>query len=280
MQDTWRGRGELPEIIGLEDAEEILCFPRPDPSTCSDRIKKLRKKGVTGIVSYGSLELEGFRVLGKGFSSIVVAAMEKGGRVIALKIRRMDSRRPSLIHEADLLAEASEHRLAPRIYWWDRDFIAMEYLQGAHLEDINSLGLSSHETRMLLARLLGKAFVLDLIGIDHGELRRPYRHVIIVGLEPFFIDFESASKTRKPHNLTSLASALLISKGRLTSFFRNRLGSIDKDAVLDALRVYKRCRAKGYQLLLERLGLLDQGHPEPQASRPPCLLEPFSSQPG
>ena len=200
--------------------------------------------------------IEGVPVLGKGFSSIVAAVVDLNGRIMALKIRRLDSRRDSLDKEAHILVKASKHRLAPHVYWWNSDFIAMEYIQGPLLESAPSLGLIDREVSVILSRILGKAYVLDAIGIDHGELSRPHRHVILAGLEPFFLDFESASETRRPHNLSSIVSALLLSNTRISAFFKRFLRPVSREAIIEALREYKVHRVKGYRLLLERLGLL------------------------
>jgi putative serine/threonine protein kinase len=248
----------VPSIISIRDARSVICYPEPGSPLCEERIKELIARGLIGIVDNGPLRLGGIRVLGKGFSSIVVAAIDAEGRLMALKARRIDSRRRSLEREAVILSIASRHRLAPKIYWWTRDFIAMEYLNGIHIDEASGLGLGIREAKTLLTRMLGKVYVMDLLGIDHGELSRPYRHVMLVGLEPFFLDFESASLQRRPRNLSSLTSALILSGNRLSAFFTRFLGSIDERGVLDAMRLYKVDRSRGYRLLLEKLGLLPQ----------------------
>ncbi len=225
------------------DALEVICFPLHSAtiSECRRRMEELVKAGVRAIVPRGRSMVGGVRVLGKGHASVVFLADTVFG-LKAVKVRRTDSKRMSLVGEAELLSLASRHRLAPRPYAWGRDFIVMDYLEGTLLGDVDPQRLGGSGARKLLAALLGKAYVLDLIGVDHGELSRPHRHVMLVGLEPFFLDFESASTSRRPNNLTSLASALLVKPSRLSSSLRRAAGleGLGVDEIVEALRAYKK----------------------------------------
>lgn len=204
------------KLYSLEDItifhKLVLCYP---PTYCSKdilikRIHVLRRFGVEYIVNYGNYRIYGYNILGKGFSAIVVLCIHNGIPRI-LKIRRLDSRRKSLEAEAIFLEYLEPFDLSPKIYSWSRDLIITEYIDGIPLpvfieKNLNKIG----HVRQVLRKLLIKGFILDSLGIDHGELNRPGSHVIVKDNDIVFLDFESASASRRVRNLTSLASYLFL----------------------------------------------------------------------
>jgi putative serine/threonine protein kinase len=57
--------------------------------------------------------------------------------------------------------------------------------------------------------ILEQCLRLDKIGLDHGELSRLDRH-IVVSDRPVMIDFESASTVRKTCNVTAAAQSIFL----------------------------------------------------------------------
>ncbi|MEM4611932.1 MAG: hypothetical protein QXS95_04235, partial [Candidatus Nitrosocaldus sp.] len=117
--------------------------------------------------------------------------------------------------------------------------------------------------KYMLRDILEQCFLLDSIGLDHGELGRMDRHVIIgskayiIDFESssmnrrkaYIIDFESSSMNRRVTNVTSAANYILFGKGRALA---DMLGLYrDKSRIVDALRMYRldMCRDKFNQLL-------------------------------
>ncbi|MEM4310680.1 MAG: hypothetical protein QXS98_07795 [Candidatus Nitrosocaldus sp.] len=205
------------------------------------------------------------------------------GMIVALKIMRTDSDRASMEHEARMLAIANGVGIGPRLIAYSMNLLAMELIDGMHMiefvkefggssgnSDGNSGGISSskakdregnhnHYTNMgncnnhayvkyMLRDILEQCFLLDSIGLDHGELGRMDRHVII-GSKAYIIDFESSSMNRRVTNVTSAANYILFGKGRALA---DMLGLYrDKSRIVDALRMYRldMCRDKFNQLL-------------------------------
>ncbi len=89
----------------------------------------------------------------------------------------------------------------------------------------------------LVAAILEQCFSLDIAGLDHGELSRLTRHVIVSD-KPYIIDFESASTTRKTCNVTAAAQSLLL-YGIVANKVKRIMGNTDKEKVIQALRTYK-----------------------------------------
>lgn len=219
----------------------VLCYPTCSSEVFSERQRAILNMGVTHFINYGGRLIEGYRVLGKGYSSITALALHEGGAK-AVKVRRIDSRRVSLELEAMFLEYLSPLGLAPRVYAWARDFIVMEYIDGVPLDEyVNSEVVRDNinEARRILSKALIKAYLLDLTGVDHGELNRPGSHVMVSKDDVVFIDFESASYSRKTINFTSLASHFLIRSGLSRRIICN---NYDFEKILIKLKQYSQLR--------------------------------------
>jgi predicted Ser/Thr protein kinase len=85
--------------------------------------------------------------------------------------------------------------------------------------------------------VLEQCFSLDAASLDHGELSRLARHVIVSDC-PYIIDFESASTIRRTSNVTAAAQSIFL-YGILANGVRNIFGNIDKERLVHTLRTYK-----------------------------------------
>ncbi len=235
-----------------------LCYP---PSRCREnlfleRLRKCIDIGIEYLVDYGSFRLYKYNVIGKGYSSIATLCIHNGFLRL-VKIRRIDSRRSSLEYEGMLLEYLSPYKLVPRVYYWSRDFIVMDFIVGKTLREYISYYLEKGDlesVRDIIRRVLVKAYILDSLGVDHGELNRPGTHVLIdENKDIYFIDFESARYGRRTHNLTSIASYFFI-----RSWFRDRiLDTVDREKIITRLQHYKKYPSlKTLRSLLELLDYL------------------------
>lgn len=227
----------------------------------------MRRLGVRGLILGGPKEVGRFRILGKGCTSLVIKAEAADG-IAALKVRRIDSNRPSMAREAELLALANGVGIGPRLIGASENFLLMEFVEGhdisAFLDHPLELGLGPDALRGALEALLFDAFKLDSIGLDHGELSRADGHVMIArDGRAFILDFESASVGRRPSNLPSLAHYLFLS--RRSSGLAPILGRPDRGALIEALREYK--RGPSIERFLRVMGVLGLG--EEKKYRPP-----------
>ena len=235
----------------------LLSFPRFDPEVASERLQELEALEVTAIFNGGPLRLGDNHVLGRGHAGVVVKALCDVGHV-ALKIRRVDTARESMGDEAGFLEIANGVNVGPRLYRWSRNFLVMELVEGPMIVDwLNGLDPGDGESvRHLLLCLLLAARRLDEAGIDHGELSKAFKHVIVSGGLPRVIDFESASVSRRCANVTSLTQFLFLNSvlsGRLGRF----MGLPDRGALLNALGVYKRSLSSlDFDSVLRVCGLL------------------------
>jgi len=221
--------GEAALVLKVRPKEAPLCFPKGE----CELGEVLEERGVEWVYNFGPRDLMGFKVLGAGFRGVVFLAEWKG-RKVALKVRRTDV-------NVDMTREAELQRyawpIAPKVFDYDRDFIIMEYVPLPSIENVLD-ALDVEELREVVLKVLSAGRELDKKGIDHGELTRPWKHVL-VGDEVKIIDYGSASKARRPSNVTSLVSGLLLKPSPPASLISEKLG-INKTLLLEAVRKYKR----------------------------------------
>jgi len=196
---------------------------------------------ITGLDFQGRLKTDRLSILGKGVVGIVVIGL-RANRRIAVKIRRVDARRPSLIHEADLLRRANSLCVGPECLGGTTDVLAMELVEGLSLplwlESLKGRGRRAR-VRRVVRPLLEQCLKMDAHGLDHGELSRAHKNVIVSNDDiPRILDFESASLMRRPSNFTSLTQYLFLGGGIAKKMSRI-LGPVDKEELLRCLRDYK-----------------------------------------
>ena len=236
----------------------LILYPTYDREEACRRLRELRGLGVEALLLGGRHALRGVPVLGKGHVGVVVGALMDGRRV-ALKIRRADADRASLEGEAERLRLANGVSVGPRLLAASPNFLVMELVEGDYLVDwVGGLGPSDGRLlRRVLAAVLGRVRRLDEAGLDHGELARADRHVIVSGGVPRIVDFESASTSRRCRNVTSLAQYLFFN-WRMAGLVGRVIGLPDREGMLEALGRYRREPTdESFRLVLGACGLAE-----------------------
>ena len=236
----------------------VLTYPRVSLGEARKRIRQLKKLKVGSLIFEGHTRIGRLGVLGVGTVGVVVKATSEG-QVLALKIRRVDANRVDMAEEVRVASVANRIGIGPTISSSSKDFILMQYLDhqelGDWLKDLRGPGRRDAAKKMVHA-LLNQCRKLDIMGIDHGQLSDLRKHAVISGGEPWIIDFESASTSRKPKNVTTAGQHLFIG-GRLAPLMRRTLGVRDKDRVIALLGAYKREQTDyAYAKLIEYLKLV------------------------
>jgi putative serine/threonine protein kinase len=174
-------------------------------------------------------------VVGKGQVGIVLRA-KIGNKTCALKIRRIDADRRTMDEEARLHKIANDAGVGPRLEGHTKNLIAMEFVAGQSIVDWVD-GASKARMRKMTRSVLEQCYCLDKAGLDHGELSRLDRHIIISD-RPCIIDFESASTARKTCNVTAAAQSIFL-HGAVAGMVKKMLRA-DREKALLTLKVYKR----------------------------------------
>jgi len=219
----------------------ILGFPRTTKRDLRNRIKELKKLGITSISFQGDSIIGRLHVLGKGYVGVVVLA-KKQKRKFALKMRRVDSPRQNMNNEAELLKLANNVKVGPKFVENSKNFIVMEYLPGGKIalwvRELKRRG-SSAVLRLVIKKILEDCYKLDQIGLDHGELSSINKHVLVGKSKVTIIDLESSSTKRRVSNVTSATQALYIGSG-ISKIIHKIYKTPSKEKIIKDLRNYKK----------------------------------------
>lgn len=234
------------EQLAQEPYASVLCFPKPSEAELESRIEELQNLGVTAVEFSGNASAFGIRVplLGKGFVGMVVIAHLNGQRV-ALKILRMDADRPDLLHEAKMLTKTNTVDVGPKLVGASKNFLLTQLIDGDHLPNWLKTQTEKKLVQKVLGEVLEQCWRLDEAGLDHGELSKAPKHVIIDQTQkPWLVDFETASDSRKPANVTAICNFLFSGAGEVAQTVAEVLGERDKKEIIDALKSYRRGRSR------------------------------------
>jgi len=203
------------DVVSDADLDKILCYPNPLTKDCSKRLEELKSLGVKTIFSYGSIRIGKLSVVGKGHAGIVTLAYHNLYGYVALKIRRIDSKRDSLRQEALIMKFAEDINGIPRVYDYTDNFIVREYIDGYILKDYIKENIDSQKLRVLLISLIELFYKLDIRGIDVEEIRNPLKQIVVKCGDPrnvYIVDLESARIRKNSSNLSRILSFILNGK--------------------------------------------------------------------
>ncbi len=233
------------EVVPLEKLHEekygrILCYPKYDVKELRRRVKELEELKVKALKFMGDKTVSNLPVLGKGHVGIVIAA-SMDGRKVALKIRRVDADRTGMRREADMLRKANTVDVGPNLIDATENFLLMDFIEGTLLPRWVEALKERVKPRMrrVLRDVLEQCWRLDKAGLDHGELSRAPKHIIVDAKDkPCIVDFETASTSRRVSNATSICHYLFMGS-QTAKAIAKRLGKIGKEELITALRKYK-----------------------------------------
>ena len=230
----------------------ILCYPRVSPLEIENRVEELRQHSVKAVEFSGKAAAFNIPVLGKGYVGIVVIAHVDGQRV-ALKMRRVDADRTGLEREAELLAKANNVNVGPKFMAVSKNFLLMQLVDGDLLADWLETHSDKTLVRAVLVDILEQCWRLDEIGLDHGELSKAPKHLLVDKTQkPFIVDFETASVERKVINVTSVCQFLFMGNSSAAKILAEVLGDRNRAELIAALKGYKKDRnRRNFEGLLE-----------------------------
>jgi putative serine/threonine protein kinase len=191
-------------------------------------------------------------VLGKGFVGIVVIAHLNGQRV-AVKIRRVDADRADLLHEATMISKANSVGVAPKLMASSKNFLLMQLIEGDLLPNWLETNNDKAVVKRVLGEVLEQCFRLDQVGLDHGELSKAPKHLLVDKTEKVFIvDFETASVERRVANVTAVCQYLFAGNSSASKILAEIFGEKNRLELIDALKAYKKNRTRSnFEDLLE-----------------------------
>jgi putative serine/threonine protein kinase len=234
------------EQLTQEPYASVLCFPNPTEWELQNRVVELREHGVAALEFSGTASLFGVAVpvLGKGFVGIVVIAHVNGKRV-AVKIRRTDADRADLLHEAAMLSKANSVEVAPKLITASKNFLLMQLVEGELLPNWLKTNKDKTGVKRVLKEVLEQCYRLDQIGLDHGELSKAPKHLIVDKAEKnFIVDFETASLERRVANVTAVCQYLFGGKSSAAKILDEIFGEKNRLDLIDVLKDYKKSKTR------------------------------------
>jgi len=238
-----------PAILPIEDLDgepyaSVLCYPRAEDDEVERRISELKQLGVTEIEFIGDGLAGGMPVLGKGYVGVVVIAYVNDER-FALKMRRTDGGRENFYHEAEMLQKANAAGVGPKFEAVSGNFLLSQIIGGGTLAQWMDKNRSGTEFRRVLKDILEQCRRLDDAGIDHGELSKAPKHILMdANGKPFLIDFETASDSRRANNVSSVCQFLFLSNSEASKLITEVIGGKDRAAIVKAVKEHKKERTK------------------------------------
>ena len=230
-------RIRLENMLGTRYAR-FLTYPSSQAvAEAKARVQQLETIGITSLLFKGPTTIGGVQVLGKGCVGMVIQAF-LGSIPVAVKIRRMDADRSSLLDEVRLLRLANSVGVGPCLITATQNILVMQLFNGLPLFKWAEHTRNRSVVKRVLHQLLVECFKLDAIGLDHGELSHAPRNIMIsTRNKPCIVDFESASSNRRVANVTSVIQYFLF--GQLARHFGVPKLYRNRKSILTALTVYK-----------------------------------------
>ena len=230
-------------VFKKDPYRKILAFPKVTESEIEKRIEELKKIRVTHVSFTGPLQIDKCHILGKGYVGMVVLA-KKSGKIVALKIRRTDSPRKNMSDEARLLKIANKINIGPKFIKNSKNFLVMELIDGEKIIDwAKNSKTKSKDLYHVINNVLRECYLLDNVGLDHGELSTIDKHVIVGKNRNTIIDFESSSTKRIPSNVSAATQAIFIGTG-LAKIIRKKIHVPRRDKIIRLVRNYKKLRTQ------------------------------------
>ncbi len=228
--------------LAEEPYASILCYPHARLLELENRIAELRVLGVEEVEFVGSGSASNVPVLGKGYVGIVVIAYVRGER-FALKMRRLDADRVDLTTEAEMLKKANAALVGPQFMAVSNNFLLSQLVDGDLLEKWLETHRDTALMRKVLVDILEQCWRLDEAGLDHGELSKAPRHLLVNKTDvPFIVDFETASVNRRVANVTSVCQYLFAGNSQVPKLIAEVFGEKDRLAIIEVLRKFKHNR--------------------------------------
>jgi len=234
-----------PKIVPVEGLVQepyasVVCYPKTHPAEIQLRIEELRRQGVSAVEFIGKASASNIPVLGKGYVGVVVAAHVNGQRR-ALKMRRIDADRQNFSHEAKMLQKANSVDVGPKFIAVSDNFLFSQLIDGDLLENWLETQRDKALIRKVLVDILEQCWRLDEAGLDHGELSKAPKHLLVDQTQkPFIVDFETASVKRKVINVTSVCQFLFMGNSRVAKMLNEVFVERSRAELTTALRNFKK----------------------------------------
>ena len=149
--------------------------------------------------------LKDIKKLAEGWRGLIYTAIWNGQRV-SIKVARSAEKLEALKKEIKILQKLKGKKGFPQILFWGEDFFVYSYIEGIPFGKIQE---GTDDRKQVLKEVLKLAYELDLLGVDHGELTRIDKNVLVGERgEVYLLDFERGREKGKKRNVTQFLQVL------------------------------------------------------------------------
>ena len=129
--------------------------------------------------------------------------------------------------------------IGPFLVNFSDNFILMEFVKGSNIVDwYNSVRTTDERILKCTALILEQCYLLDCLKLDHGQLNRLDRHIIISKDDrPTILDFETSSAMRRVSNITSVSQSIFL-HGPIYSRLQDSINK-DRTQIMKNIKDYK-----------------------------------------
>lgn len=191
----------------------------------TDLTKELESKGISKI-KYFNKGKRGFIFEGKYRL-----------RKVMIKTTNPNSKAFNRIqHEVTMLKKLNG-KIGPKLLFYGKDYFVYRYIDGEFFQDYIRNQDKKH-VKKVLDKTLEMVYLLDKLKINKEEMTRPIKHILIEKGEPHMIDFERATPTDKPKNLSQFVQFLLSKP--IIKTLEDKGIKVDKDKIMETILNYKK----------------------------------------
>lgn len=212
------------------------------PKEIDDLIREAKEK----------LKAEGYKDIGflaKGKRGIVIQAT-KSSKELCIKYRNPFSSVNTLTNEYNILKILEKEHIAPRPIEFKDNYLVMERINGSEIEEFIKKANRNNAIRILW-QIIDYMVLLDSLMINKQEMNHPQKHIMIrkektsrvkdsdnsLMYKSWLIDFERASYTHNPKNLSQFLSYLR--SGNMKKILEEKGICIKDEDVLKIIKEYK-----------------------------------------
>lgn len=198
------------------------------------------------------LKAEGYKDIGflaKGKRGIVLHAT-KSSKELCIKYKNPFSSVNTLSNEYEILKILEKEHIAPRPLEFKDNYLVMERINGWKIEEFIKKTNRNNAIRILW-QIIDYMILLDSLMINKQEMNHPQKHIIIrkekinkekdsdnsMMYKSWLIDFERASYTNNPKNLSQFLSYLR--KENIKKILEEKGICIKEEEILKIIKEYK-----------------------------------------
>jgi len=242
----------LLETNNGKSLEFLLTYPLFDEKTFDNRMRELSSLDINAVFSFGNVQLKFSHIIGKGSVGLVSLVKSKN-KLLALKIRRTDANRVNMYDEVLYHSLANSIGIGPFLVNFSENFILMEYVKGLNIESWYDSQTSDKKLLHCTNEILRQSFLLDCLNLDHGQLSRLDRHIVVSpdGL-PTILDFETSSTKRRCSNVTSVSQSIFL-HGSIQAKLADLINKERTDVIKSIKEYKKQMNRETFQCILDLL---------------------------